>query len=314
MKDVSIVIVCMNRPDNLYPCLKSIIAHTTVSYEILVTAYMFTPENLDNVRKDFPQVKFIPSDELRGFSENNNLALKHASGRFCFILNDDTEFSEPVIDRLVQDFEHLPSNAAIVSPRILNADGSLQLCGRPPYPAYKYALQQWHLYSEPKDNTAGKTPIFGSVFQTSNITGSCFLIKRDIFEKLGWFDEKYYFTPEDIALSTLARKQGYGVYVDAGTCITHKWKTTVSRISPAVRPTAVKGSLIFFGGEKGCRRALLSSAVWCAESSKRLKAAIRYKLHPTEENRTKLLCFRNICREIFSPLTPKEIFIKYYNG
>lgn len=314
MLDVSIVIVCMNRPDNLYPCLRSVISNTGVSYEILVVAYMFSDENYAKACADFPSVTFIRSDEIRGFSENNNLALRRAKGRFCFVLNDDTEFSTPVIDALVKDFDSLPDNAAIVSPRILNADGTLQLCGRPPYPAIYYALQQWHLHREPIDDTASKSPETGNVYGTSNITGACFLIRTSVFESLGWFDERYFFTPEDIALSTLARERGYAVYVDAAQSITHKWKTTVSGISPCIRPAAVKGSLIFFGRRSRAERFLLSFAVWCAESTKRLKAWMRYKLHPSGENRIKWLSFRNISKEIFSNLTPKEIFIKYYNG
>lgn len=312
--EVSIVIVCMNRPDNLYPCLRSIREHTTVSHETFVVAYLYDSKLLEEARLDFPWVKFIVSDEVRGFSENNNLALRQACGKYCFVLNDDTEFSEPVIDRLVEDMRRLPASAAIVSPKLLNADGSLQLCGRPPYPSRYYALQQWHMHTEPIDDTVGKAPLFDSVYRTSNITGACFLIKRNIFEELGWFDEIYFFTPEDIALSTLAWERSYTVWVDAGITITHKWKTTASRISEAVRPAAVKGSLIFFGRRSAGSKFRLSLSVWCAEFSKRVKAYFRYKKNPTEENRIKLQTFRNITAEIFSNRTPKEIFKRYYNG
>ncbi len=309
--EVSVVIVCMNRLDNLYPCLVSLRAHTSVSFEALVVAYMFSEENLARVRADFPWAQFIESREIRGFSENNNLALCQARGRFCFVLNDDTEIREDVIGKLVADFARLPENAAIVTPRLLNADGSLQLCGRPPYPAIYYALQQWHLHREPIDDTVGKTPIFDEVYPTSNISGAAFLIKTGVFRELGWFNERYFFTPEDIALSTLARSRGWGVWVDRAAAVVHKWRTTAGRLSPAVRPAAVRGSLIFFSGGSGFRYFLLGLAVWTAESSKRLKAALRYRLHPTEENRIKLLTFRHISCSIFTRRSPKELFTKY---
>lgn len=88
--DVSIVIVCMNNLNNLYPCLESIRKYTSVSYEAFVVAYLFSKENLLKVKLDFPWVTFIESNEIRGFSENNNLALKQAKGKYCFVLNDDT--------------------------------------------------------------------------------------------------------------------------------------------------------------------------------------------------------------------------------
>ena len=311
---VSIVIVCMNRLDNLYPCLEGVRAHTSVPYETFVVAYRFSPENLAAAQADFPWVSWIISDEVRGFSENNNLALKQARGRFCFVLNDDTEIREDVIGALVADLERLPQDTAIVSPRLLNADGSLQLCGRPPYPARYYVLQQWHLHKEPIDDTVRKVPVFGEVFRTSNITGAAFLIKTEVFRELGWFDETYFFTPEDIALSTLARKCGYGVYVDRGVTIVHKWRTTSTRMSPAIRPAAVRGSLIFFSGGSRVKYFLLALPVWLAESSKRAKAALRLRREPTEANRIAWETFRNISRSIFTRLSPKQLFLKYYHG
>ena len=311
--EVSVVIVCMNRLDNLYPCLESLRAHTKIPFETLVVAYMFTEENLRKAKSDFPWVRIIESRELRGFSENNNLALRQVRGEFCFILNDDTEIHQDVIGRLAGDFRRLPENAAIVIPRLDNADGTLQLCGRPPFPSRYYVLQQWHLHREPIDDTVGKKPVFDEVYSTSNICGAAFLIRTDIFRELGWFDETYYFTPEDIALSALARKKGYSVWVDAGVSVVHKWHTTASRLSPAVRPAAVRGSLIFFSEGSGIKYFLLALCVWSAEMGKRIKAAIRNSLNPNDINRIKLLTFRNISRSIFTRRTPKEIFVKYYN-
>jgi len=311
---VSIIIVCMNRLDNLYPCLEGLRAHTAVPCETFVVAYRFSAENLAKAQADFPWVRWIVSNEIRGFSENNNLALRQARGRFCFVLNDDTEIREDVIGALVRDFDLLPSDTAIVSPRLLNADGSLQLCGRPPYPARNYVLQQWHLYKEPIDDTLGKKPLFGEVFATSNITGAAFLIRTERFRELGWFDETYFFTPEDIALSTLARKRGLGVYVDRAVTLVHKWRTTATRLSPAIRPASVRGSLIFFSGGSRFKYFLLALPVWLAEFAKRCKAALLLLVAPTEEKRIARDTFRHITRSIFTRRSAKEIFLKYYHG
>lgn len=306
MPEVSIVIVCMDRMDNLYPCLESIYRHTRIPIETFVVAYMFTPEHLAKAREDFPMVTFVESGELRGFSENNNLALRLSKGRYCFVLNDDTELRMDTIDRLVHDFDVLPSSTAIVTPSLVNSDGTLQLCGRPEYPPFKYALQQWHLYSEPIDIRLVEPPFTGSIYKSFNISGAAFLIRTDVFRELGWFDERYYFTPEDIALSTLARRKGYDIYVDAGAEVVHKWRTTASRISPAVRPAAVRGSLIFFSESDSLRYFLLAIAVWSAEFVKYVKALIQGR---PMDSRT----YHNITRSIFTRRSPKEIFIKYYN-
>ena len=317
--DVSVIIVCMNRPDNLYPCLESIRRTTRkVAYEVLVVAYMYDPDALARAREDFPWVTFLESGEIRGFSENNNLALKQASGRYCFVLNDDTKLPDATVDRLVEDFEALPEGTAIVSPTLLNADGTLQLRGRPPYPARHYVLQQWHMFSEPKDCTAGREPeaVVGGrrIFRSWNITGAAFLIPTDLFRDLGWFDERFFFTPEDIALGTLACRKGFRLYVDADAHVIHKWRATASRIMAATRPAAVRGSLMHFSDFRPGKYLLLAVPVWAAEFSKRIKASVVQALRPDPEHRAELQTFRNITRSIFTRRTPKEIFIKYYKG
>lgn len=312
-KVASIVIVCMNRPDNLYPCLRSIDGTTKNACEIFVVAYLFDKTALAEAKADFPEVKFIESDEIRGFSENNNLALRQVTTEFCFILNDDTELRMPALDILIDDLRSLPGDVAIAAPKLVNADGSLQLCGRPDYPARNYVLQQFHLWKEAVGTAAGAS---GPV-ETSNISGAAFLIRTAVFRELGWFDERYFFTPEDIALSSLARRRGFKVYVDPRAEVVHKWRATSSRISPATRPAAVRGSLMFFSEQKtgtpsAVRYFLLALPVWVAEMSKRVKAALRLALKPCAENRMKLATFRNISRSIFTKKTPKEIFIKHY--
>ena len=112
MPEVSVVIVCMNRPDLLFPCLDSLRTYTSLSFETWVVAYRFSDQNMKELVTKYPWVEVVPSLEIRGFSENNNLALKHVRGRYCFILNDDTLLNMPVIDRLVADMENLPASAA----------------------------------------------------------------------------------------------------------------------------------------------------------------------------------------------------------
>ena len=146
-------------------------------------------------------------------------------------------------------------------------------------------------------------------FPTSNISGAAFLIKTDVFRQAGWFDESYFFTPEDIALSTKLREAGYGVYVDRGAEVVHKWKATASRISPAVRPAAIRGSLMFFSRGSSAKYFLLAAPVWLAEFSKYLKACLRRLFRPSDENVLKMRTFRENCAAVFSRRTPKQIFI-----
>ena len=312
MLDVSIVIVCMNNLKTLYPCLDSIRKYTTVSYETLVVAFMFNKENLDRLRKDYPWVTIIESGEYRGFSENNNLALRKANGRYCFVLNDDTYHNEPVIDNLVKTFDKLNDNIAVLSPVTLNQDGSIQRCGKPKYTIFTYLLQIIGLLKEydAKSKYTNKT----GIFETYNISGAAFMIKTSIFRKIGWFDEKYYFCPEDIALSTNLNKKGYKCYVDGNTKLTHIGGGTWSRTIVATKPASVKGGQYFYRDESFASWLLYSFLATFEYLSKVLFWMLKLSIASDEHKKVMLVANWNAVKSIYSSNTPKQLFIKYYSA
>ena len=306
---VSVVIVCMDRPDLLYPCLEGIRAHTSVSYEVWVVAYLFSPEHLAALKADWPEVKVIESRELRGFSENNNLALRQVTGEYCFIVNDDTLMSMPVIDSLVADFDRLPADAAIVSPKIVFPDGRVQTCGRAPWTAWRYVKHYLHLVDE---TVPSAWSMKEGLFRTWTVNGACFLIKTAVFRAAGWFDETYTFTPEDIAIGHKVNQMGYSVWADADVSITHLAGGTVSRLEAAIKPTRVRGALQFYSGGNPVKYALLGGFVWCTEALRRLKYLFADKSDPSSRAAIMDATARNVMRSVFTRRSSKEVFTRLY--
>lgn len=315
--DVSIVIVCMNNLNNLCPCLDSIKEHTIkTSYEVLVVAYLFTQDNLERVRNKYPWVRFIESNEIRGFSENNNLALCQARGKYCFVLNDDTKMEMPAVDTLVESFAKLPENAAIVSPVILFPSGKVQFCGVPPKTWVDIFLKIFHLK---RNRNIRKYCNQEGLFRSYNIIGAAFLIKRDVFEKMGWFDEYYFFSPEDLALSTLLNESGYGCYVNSDARIIHYEGMTgksLSMIQTATKPASIVGALKYYSRDvDSCvGRFLIKLLLSVRTLSQYLMHKMRGSL-AEKPNIYQILSIGNIrsVKAIWSNKTPKEIFIKYYS-
>lgn len=310
--DVSIVIVCMNNLKNLYPCLESIKKHTTVSYETLVVAYLFSKENLEKVKNDFPWVTFIESNEIRGFSENNNLALRQAKGKYCFVLNDDTEMKMDVVGGLIKTIESLPENVAIVSPVTTFPDGRVQVCGRPPMNWVKVALGKMHLWNEKKSKWVNKS----GVFRSYNIIGAAFLIKTNLFDNVGWFDEYYFFCPEDIALSTTLNEKGYECWVNADVHLIHyegMSGKSLSMIKCATAPASRKGNMVFFSNGNKMIYLILGLSLNVLTTISALYHFIKSQKE-TRPNKNYVLMKSeiNTLFATFSAKTPKELFIKYY--
>lgn len=322
--EVSIIIVSMNNVSCLFPCLDSIRHQTKVSYETLVVAYMFSEDNLRLLAEKYPWVTIIKSNELRGFAENNNLALQQANGKYCFIVNDDTLMNMPVIDMLVDDISKVPASTAAISPKIVFPNGKVQTCGRAPWTPLKYLKHYLHLVDETKPN---KWAMQNGLFMTYTLNGACFLAKTDIFKKSGWFDETYTFTPEDIALGTLFSKSGHPVYTDADVEITHIANATASRIEAAIKPTRVRGSLIFYSslgrikpnqGTADCNPiiyTLMGLFLWSFEALRGIKYLFCDCSDSTPASRHNKIMrdsAANVRKSIFTKKTTKEIFTEYY--
>lgn len=313
--EVSIVIICMNNLKNLYPCLESIKKYTTVSYETFVVAYLFTPENLVKAKTDFPWVNFVESNEIRGFSENNNLALRLANGKYCFVVNDDTEMKMPVIDELVKTIESLPDNVAIVSPVLTYPDGSVQVCGRP--------YQDWKTNIRNDLGLGNKKMVEKycnkeGVFQTYNIIGAGFLIKTDVFRKVGWFDERFFFCPEDIALSDGLNKKGYQCFVNGEVRLIHyegMSGKSMSMVLTCTKPAHAKGGVIFYSHGNMLLFVFLTAYYW-------ILFLLRFFVHRVksvlwQSNREYYILSIadwNVVKSIWRKQTPKQIFTKYYKA
>ena len=297
MPNVSVIIVCMNRPDWLNPCLEGLYAYTRAAeLDVWVVAYCFSEENLARLRADWPSVKVIESREVRGFAENNNLALRQIESEYCFIVNDDTLQSMPVVDRLLADFATLPENAAAVQPKIVFGDGRVQTCGRAPWTAWRYMKHYLHLVDETKP---GPWTMQEGLFRTWTLNGACFLIKTAAFREMGWFDERYFFTPEDIALGQQLNAAGYTVWADGDVVITHLAGATAGPMEAAIKPARVKGALLFYGGGKWLKTKVLSLFIWSVE-------AVRYTKHGGHCDSA-----RNILSSVFDRASAKDTFKRF---
>ena len=336
MAQVSVVIVCMGNPAvHLYACLDSLFAQNRTPLDVWVVAYLMQAEHREALAARYPAIHIIESREVRGFAENNNLALRQIDSEYCFVVNDDTLQSMPVVDRLLEDFAKLPENAAVVQPKIVFGDGRVQTCGRTPWTAWRYAKHYLHLVKEGEteggigsrisghprpDKREGPTAVpIGtlrdgrgrseaeairesmppSVVRTYTLNGACFLIKTAVFRKMGWFDERYFFTPEDIALGHALNNAGYSVWVHPEVCITHLAGGSVSAMEQAIKPARVRGSLIFYGEPLA-----LKLFIWSVELARYVKNSLLCRA----QNRKTA---RNVMKTVFSKQTPKEIFIRF---
>lgn len=301
---VSVVIVCMNQMERLRTCLDSLFAQNTrVPFETWVVAYRFSPDNLRALRREYPGVLVVESTETRGFSENNNLALRQARGQFCFLLNDDTRMEMPVLDLLAESFGKQP-DAAIFMPKILDWDGSYQFCGAP-RPTLLYGLlRDFRLLRRDFPSRYVNQP---GIFRTRAILGAAFMVRTDVLRELGYLDERYFFAPEDTALSTLADERGYPSYVNADVEIFHAANATLKAHYLPVMAAMQAGHRLFFSRGRPLRMFWVSLLYWLRDFIHLLFWCFRRG----ESARLHRKMWRMMAGTAFSRATPKELFLRY---
>jgi len=235
MSDISICIISYNTRQLLADCLRSIQASGTHrSYEIIITDNGSTDGSLEMLQTEFPEVQVIRNISNLGYTVPMNQALRLALGRYLVQLNPDTLVQPGLFDTLADYLEANPQ-VGILSPKVLNRDGTLQYqCRRSaarPWDALSYML---HL-----DRLFPKSQHFGGYLMTymdanatheaEAVSGSCMMIRRDVVEGIGYLDEAIFAYQEDAEFCFRARKAG--------------WKVVYL-------PTA---SIIHFGGQGGSK-------------------------------------------------------------
>lgn len=305
MKEVvSIVIVSMNRLDNLEICLPSIDKFTKIPHKVFVVAYMFSQENLRILREKYPHVEVIESNEIRGFSENNNLALHKVTTPFVFIQNDDTEYKEPVLDKLIEAYNKTPG-ATIMSPVLLLGNGNVQFCGRRRYTFSSFILGLLGVHMLPKSKFEnGK-----GIFKTYNISGAAFLIKTEDFKRIGFFDETYFFCPEDIAVSTTINRNGGSCYVSSDTFIIHYNGTSSkkSKLFYATTITSLVGLTLFC-----CNTKIKKHFLFITLFIKMYLFITMNKFKYSSHRADYIYIYRNVLKAINKSSLPKDVFNDEY--
>src|SRR5256885_15210642 len=139
--DLSISIVSLNRLDLVEQCLRSVRECTrSVTYEVHIVAHDYDLGALEQLERSHPGAMIHRVAGIRGYSMNNNVALRAARGRYVAILNDDTVFRSDVLGDLVSFLEAHPDVVG-ACPVLRNQDGSLQLGFRGRLTPWSLALQ-----------------------------------------------------------------------------------------------------------------------------------------------------------------------------
>jgi N-acetylglucosaminyl-diphospho-decaprenol L-rhamnosyltransferase len=215
VRDVSVSIVNTNSRELLLACLESL--HGAGAAEVVVLDNASEDGSADAVRLRFPDVRLIAQGHRAGFAANHNTVIRATSGRYVYVLNEDTTADDWAFPRLA---EYLDRNqrVAALGPRLAYPDGRHQPS------AWRFPTPLVSTLGLATLGRAGVRQSRGShPRQVDWVMGAALLLRRAALDEVGLFDEGFFLYSEEVDLQLRLRRAGWeSHYFPEATVVHHE--------------------------------------------------------------------------------------------
>jgi GT2 family glycosyltransferase len=230
---VFVIVLNFNGKSVLPACLSSIYQSDYPNFEVVVVDNASIDDSFKSAIKSFSKTAFIKNPANLGFAKGNNIGIRYALERFAdyiFLLNNDTVIEKNTLSMLVNTLDKNASTG-IVSPLIFNNNGTLWFAGGS---IDWLKMQARNLFQ----------PISNSPYATAYLSGCAMLVRKEVFKKIGLFDERFFLYYEDTDFSLRAQKSGFKLLIVPNAHIRHLEQSNVKNTAKIY--WLVLSGLIFF--------------------------------------------------------------------
>ena len=220
--EVSIVIPVFNNLSYTRPCITSLFTvKEPVDFEVIVVENGSTDGTAEYLKQLPPAVRVVSPGENLGFAKGCNMGAREARGRYVCFLNNDTIVQPGWLSAMVECIRRDPDIGIVGNLQIFPGTEKVQQAGIVCGP--DKMVRSIYNNELPADHAAVQKP---REFQF--IAGSCMLIEKEFFLRLGGFDESYHNSCEDVDLCMKAREAGRKVFYCPQSRIYHYESRTVA--------------------------------------------------------------------------------------
>lgn len=161
---------------------------------VVLTVNVPESERFDDLAATLP-LRIVHNASPRGFGANHNAAFRLAEEPFFAIVNPDVRLDRDPFEVLVAALSE--PGVGMVAPRVVDAQGHVAPSARRLYTPLEIASRLW------RRERAAPRPEW--------LAGMFLVVRRDAFERVGGFDERYFLYIEDVDLCTRMRQAGWGL-------------------------------------------------------------------------------------------------------
>ena len=219
MPDASVVVVTYNALPWIEKSIESV-----QDEEVVVVDNGSTDGTVDVVRELFPQARLIERENL-GLASGWNAGLAVVTGRYFMLLNADAWLTDGSLARLVE-FADAHPEAAVVGPKLLNTDGTLQRSVRGFPTMWRLSTEYFFLRKLAPGSQLLNAFYAGGfehdeVREVEVVMGACMLVRREAVEQVGSLDESFFLFSEETDWCYRFEQAGWKVFFFPGAECVH---------------------------------------------------------------------------------------------
>ncbi len=212
MPDLSVSIVNTNSRALLLACLDSLAG---TEAEIVVLDNASEDGSAEAVRERFPDVRVIAQSHRAGFGANHNTVIRATTGRYVYVLNEDTTAGDWGFEALTAYLDTHPRVAAL-GPRLVYPDGRLQDS------AWRFPTPLVSALSLATLGRLGVTQSRGDVPHVVDwVTGAAVVLRREALDEVGLFDEGFFLYSEEVDLQARLHRACWEVHYFPRVSVVH---------------------------------------------------------------------------------------------
>jgi GT2 family glycosyltransferase len=219
MTDLSVITVTHNNGNSLKSYLSSLRKYLPQNSEVIIVDSASQDKTTEMIKEDglFKKgtLKLIEKNENIGYGKGSNLAVDQSNGEYLLLLNPDTEILNDAINKLL-NFARANS-FGIVAPKLVEPSGK-------PQPSVRNLPTVWGAIKEYLFGVRYAYSPFAPKNQeeVESVVGAAMFLKKDLFKKVGGFDERYFMYFEDLDLCSKVRQEDKKICYFPGAVIKHQ--------------------------------------------------------------------------------------------
>lgn len=224
-----VIVLNYNGREFLDDCLTSLQFQSYNDYKVYVVDNASTDGSAEFIESKFSGVKVIKAAENFGTAEGSNFGVRNTEGEYIILLSNDVRVDKYCVENLIKTMEG-DLKIGICSSKLLKCSPDPQtgkyLIDNAGGIIDKFTFPMMlHTNEVNREDEKGLEEVFFS-------SGGCFITRRELFEKIGGFDKKYFTLSDDIDFSWRVRLADYKVVVNHSAVIYHKVSATLGPLFP----------------------------------------------------------------------------------